>query len=243
MLYRFFELFDLKNIPKAELLLYGAKKTLVALTPPPKSYLEEKLVFALFHHPALQFFWQTALSHETLTWLHELIPPTWIVDPRPLPPHAIIPDLTVDGQPVSSWDQIARASQKGRRLVLKPSGFSPLAWGSRGVSVGHDLSQEAWAAAVNEARSSFNHTPYVLQPFTSGRSFVMPYLDPSTDRLVELEGRVRLSPYYFVTPEEVRLGGILATLCPMDKKILHGMSDAILAPCAVRRTPSQDHAR
>jgi hypothetical protein len=29
------------------------------------------------------------------------------------------------------------------------------------------------------------------------------------------------------------LGGILATIVPADKKIVHGMSEAILAPCAV----------
>ena len=29
------------------------------------------------------------------------------------------------------------------------------------------------------------------------------------------------------------LGGVLATICPADKKIIHGMKDAILAPCAV----------
>ena len=28
------------------------------------------------------------------------------------------------------------------------------------------------------------------------------------------------------------LGGVLATICPADKKIIHGMTDAILAPCA-----------
>ena len=27
------------------------------------------------------------------------------------------------------------------------------------------------------------------------------------------------------------LGGVLATICPADKKIIHGMKDAILAPC------------
>jgi len=26
---------------------------------------------------------------------------------------------------------------------------------------------------------------------------------------------------------------VLATICPADKKIIHGMKDAILAPCAV----------
>jgi hypothetical protein len=29
----------------------------------------------------------------------------------------------------------------------------------------------------------------------------------------------------------VRLGGVLATVCPADKKILHGMPDAVMAPC------------
>ena len=32
---------------------------------------------------------------------------------------------------------------------------------------------------------------------------------------------------------EAKLGGVLATICPADKKIIHGMSDAILAPCAL----------
>jgi hypothetical protein len=42
---------------------------------------------------------------------------------------------------------------------------------------------------------------------------------------------VRLCPYYFVIGDSVKLGGILATVCPADKKLLHGMSDAVMAPC------------
>jgi hypothetical protein len=30
----------------------------------------------------------------------------------------------------------------------------------------------------------------------------------------------------------VELAGILATVCPADKKIIHGMKDAVLVPCA-----------
>ncbi len=244
VVYRFFELFDLKNIPKADLLLYAAKKGLVAMTPPPKTYLEEKLAFALLHHPALRPFWRTALSAETLAVLLAMIPPTWIVDPAPLPPHAIIPGLEIDGEAVTGWEQVSRASQKGRHLILKPSGFSPLAWGSRGVVVGHDRSQDAWAEAVQQAVGGFAQTPYVLQPFISGRPYTMAYWDQTVDKLVELQGRVRLSPYYFSSPHsfssdaQVQLGGVLATFCPMDKKLLHGMSEAILAPCAVRGTAS-----
>ena len=45
-----------------------------------------------------------------------------------------------------------------------------------------------------------------------------------------MKGRVRLCPYYFCGERETKLGGVLATVCPADKKLLHGMRDAILAP-------------
>ena len=52
-----------------------------------------------------------------------------------------------------------------------------------------------------------------------------------------MKGRVRLCPYYFVAGEgdaaRPQPGGVLATIVPADKKIVHGMSDAVLAPCAV----------
>ena len=50
VLYRFFELFDLKNIPKIDLILYAIRKELVVATPPLKHHLEEKMLMALFHH-------------------------------------------------------------------------------------------------------------------------------------------------------------------------------------------------
>ena len=60
LIYRFYELFDLLNIPKSELVQYAVKKDRVAVTPPYKPALEEKLAFALLHHPALQPFWEQA---------------------------------------------------------------------------------------------------------------------------------------------------------------------------------------
>ena len=45
VVYRFFELFDLKNIPKIDLILYAVRKQLVRITPPLKSYLEENCCF------------------------------------------------------------------------------------------------------------------------------------------------------------------------------------------------------
>jgi hypothetical protein len=233
LLYRFFELFDLKNIPKAELMMYAAKKGQVAVTPPYKPALEEKLAFALFHHPELTPFWQQALTTETREHLERLLPRSWILDPRPVPPTAIIPGLTVGGRAISDFRRLAQSSQKERQLVLKPSGFSALAWGSRGVSIGHDLPQVDWAAALEQALQTFSTTPYILQEFHKGRLFESAYLDERTDRVVAMSGRARLSPYYFVVGDKAELGGILATLCSPDKKVIHGMVDAIMAPCAV----------
>jgi len=61
-------------------------------------------------------------------------------------------------------------------------------------------------------------------------------MDESNGAVVRMSGRARLSPYYFVSEGTVELAGILATICPADKKILHGMKDAILVPCAVQPT-------
>ena len=59
------------------------------------------------------------------------------------------------------------------------------------------------------------------------------YFDSARDDLVPMLGRTRLSPYYFVNGGEAKLGGILATVCPLDKKLIHGMRDAVMVPCAV----------
>ena len=131
-----------------------------------------------------------------------------------------------------NWSDLASATQKERHFVIKPSGFSELAWGSRGVSVGHDLPQSEWAAAIDSALKAFPHTPYVLQEFHKGRQYQLDYFDPTTGELRTMAGRARLSPYYFVTGESAELAGILATICPTDKKVIHGMKDAIMIPCA-----------
>ena len=43
---------------------------------------------------------------------------------------------------------------------------------------------------------------------------------------------LRLCPYYFLIAGKARLSGALATFCPPDKKIIHGMTEAIMAPCS-----------
>ena len=234
VLYRFFELFDIKNVPKWELMLYATKKQTVALTPPVKTYLEEKLTFALLHHPALAPFWHRELTPDRFERLRAVLPLTWVLDPRPLPPHASVPGLELAGKPVQSWEQLARLTQKERQLVVKPSGFDPAAWGSRGVRVGHDLPEDQWAATVHQALERFDTTRYVLQRFQSVRRTTVEWYDFAAGEVRRLAGRARLTPYYFVVDDEARLGGVTATVVPIDKKLIHGMVDAVIAPCAVK---------
>ncbi len=236
VLYRFFELFDLPNIPKAELMLYAAKKGTVVLTPPAKPELEEKLAMALFHHPALSVFWRETLGEERFHLLADLFPHTWVLDPAPVPGHAVIPGLAVDGVPVQTWQTLATLGQKARQFVVKPSGFSETAWGSRGVAVGHDMSEENWAEALQGALAAFPHSPHVLQPFHKARKDKAVWIKDG--KPTHMRGRARLCPYYFVGDERAELGGILATVCPEDKKRLHGMTDAVNVPCGVTKSSS-----
>jgi hypothetical protein len=233
VLYRNFELFDLQNIPKNELILYAARHNRVKLTPPPKAPLEEKSAFALFHHAALEPLWRKELGAETFERLRAIFPQTWILDPRPLPPQASIAGLTVNGGPVFDWMQLETLGKGERDYVVKPSGFSDLAWGSRGVKVANDLTREEWRDALAEGLAAFDRTPHILQRFHKGRRVRVDYFDPASGGTRTLDGRVRLCPFYFVVGDTTQLGGILATVAPADKRLIHGMTDAIMAPCSL----------
>jgi hypothetical protein len=83
--------------------------------------------------------------------------------------------------------------------------------------------------------TSYERTPYILQRFHKGKLIRQSYFDRERDEIREYEGRVRLCPYYFVTGEEsVVLGGVLATIAPADKKLIHGMTDAVMTSSILR---------
>lgn len=228
-LYRNFELFDLPNVPKHELFLYAARHNRVKITPPPKASLEEKLAFALFHHHGLQEHWRAELGAELHARLQQLFPRTWVLDPRPMPPQAVIAGLNVGDEPIGDWRRLIDLGKSERDFVVKPSGFSALAWGSRGVKIANDLTREEWTDAIDTALAEFDRTPYILQRFHKGKRLRQSYLDRTTDEVRQFDGRVRLCPYFFVVGErETQLGGILATVAPADKRLIHGMTDAVM---------------
>jgi hypothetical protein len=222
--YRFFELFDLSNIPAAGDLMRNAQAGTVRVTPPFKPYMEEKMWFALFWMRPLREFWRRELTERHFLKLQEVIPYTWLMDPAPLPQHAVIPQLEIH-----EWRELEGFSQKQRELILKISGFSETAWGSRGVELGTDLPQGQWTASLRSALAEFDSHPHILQKFHKGRLVEHPYRDRS-GAMQTMQGRVRLCPYYFLFDGKTHLRGTLATICPADKKLLHGMKDAILTP-------------
>jgi len=230
--YRFFELFDLANVPNSSTLFELAAAKRLRVTPPPKPIFEEKMLFALLWNRNLRAFWRQELGAGFFERLLRLVPYTWLVNPDPLPPHAAIPELNL-----TDWRQLTELSQKERELILKISGFSAHAWGSRGVYLGSDLSHADWAAAVEKALSGFNRSPFVLQRYHRPAAVESAWFDFEQNQVVPMKGRVRLCPYYFVTGDaeaaRAHLGGVLATICPPDKKIIHGMTEAIFAPGCV----------
>ena len=230
-IYRFFELFDLDQVPCSEALFREAIEGKVTVTPPPKAQLEEKLWFALFWMAPLREFWLRQLGERGMAALQRWIPYTWLLNPEPIPPHAVYPRLDIQ-----DWNQLTRFSQKARDLIIKISGFDGRAWGARGVSLGSDLARPDWERAIENALSEFHHHPHILQVYRHSHLSEHPVYNDSGEVHV-MKGRTRLSPYFFVSEGRANLGGVLATICPADKKILHGMSDAVMVPAMISQTP------
>lgn len=234
LVYRFWELFDLSNVPIAEDLMGIKASSTITVTPPMRAFQEEKLAMALFHHGILEDFWKEHLPKRSYTALKAIIPHTWIVDPVSLPPNAVLDAPFVGGKPISKWEQLIEAGKKERNLILKISGFHESAWGARSVTLGSDSSREAWETAIWSAINMAPNSLHILQVYTKPKRVKHSVYDAQGEPYM-MDGRVRLCPYYFVDEQSHRvdLRGILATFCPADKKIIHGMKDASLLPCAL----------
>ena len=228
--YRFFELFDLAQVPAASRIFDAAREGRLRVTPPPKPIFEEKLLFALLWNRNLHEFWRQELGEGFFRRLLSHVPRTWLLDPAPLPPHAAYPGLEL-----TDWRQLKGLSQRDRELILKVSGYSEEAWGARGVSLGSDLSTADWSVAVEKGLAAWPRSPHVLQKFHRPKVVESAWYDFEASVLQPMPGRARLCPYYFVSGDgpsaRAQLGGVLATVVPADKKIVHGMKDGILAPC------------
>jgi len=245
IIYRFFELFDWANIRIGREILEAWQSGAVAIAPPMRHFQEEKLTLALFHHHLLHEYWAESLSGRSRKQLQKLIPRSWTMDPAPLPPGAVLDGPLVGGRLLNDWRDLATASQKERDLIIKISGFHETAWGARSVILGSDCSREEWQQGIDQALQLAPTNLHLLQEYRKPKQTTHPIYnqpaagvpaDLSTEGPAKVEalakaGRLRLCPYYFVVNGAARLSGALATFCPPDKKIIHGMTDAALLPC------------
>ena len=231
--YRFFELFDWENVPNSHALLHLAAVGKVVITPPPKPYLEEKMWFAFLNHPELELSWRSFLSDEVFAGLQALFPPTWLV---------------TDGQrasqqgPLGSWQRLQRTSRRERPYVLKPSGFSALAWGGHGFSRGKDYTTKLWSETIDGLLRQSAYSPYILQEYQHSVPRDISFYDAPSEELRQFTGKTRLCPYYFLKQsptrglgqEEVIFSGALATTVPLSKPVIHGMTDAVMSPTSIK---------
>jgi hypothetical protein len=99
------------------------------------------------------------------------------------------------------------------------------------VVLGSDCSREEWQQGIEHAVELAPANLHLLQSYKKPRRVrhrLFAAAAPHEAR--EVDGRLRLCPYYFIVEGHARLSGALATFCPPDKKIIHGMQDAALLP-------------
>jgi hypothetical protein len=211
--YRFFEMFDWMGLEG----IRNSKEDGVRWEAPLKAYLEEKLWWALFWMKPLEEWWRKELGEGYFKELRALVPRAWPLRPM----------------------ELEGFSQKARELVVKISGFSPRAWGSKGVFLGSDHPKERWVQEVKRALGEWSQQPHLLQKFAHPLSVNHPVWSEERGEMIEGKWRLRLCPYYLVTGEKVELKGALATLCPTDKKLIHGMEEAVLVPVGTKKGPTE----
>jgi len=230
IIYRFFELFDIPNLKTIPFFFEALENEEVELTPPMRAFQEEKLSLGLFHHGMLAQFWSENLPKRSFKALSKAIPKSWVMDHTPLPPTAVLDGPLVGGKPIREWSDLSNASQKERNLIIKISGFHETAWGARSVTLGSDSSKEVWQEGIQQAVEMSENNLHILQEYQKPKRLTHPvYAD--RENVFGMQGRIRLCPYFFVDGETAELAGILATFCPADKKIIHGMRDAAMLPC------------
>ena len=220
-IYRFFEMFDWMSLEG----IRTSWRPDLAMEAPPKAFLEEKLWWALFWMKPLEEWWRRELGEGYFRDLRALVPRAWPLRPMELPPEGVLPELEIH-----RWEDLETFSQRARDLVIKVSGFSPRAWGSRGVTLGSDQPKERWVPELRQALGEWKTQPHLLQRYARLGTVAHPVWNEQTGETEEGRWRLRLCPYYLVSGDKVELKGALGTLCPVDKKLIHGMEDAVLVP-------------
>ncbi len=83
--------------------------------------------------------------------------------------------------PVTDWRALIDLGKSERDYVVKPSGFSELAWGSRGVKIANDLTKDDWTAAIEKALEFVRYDAVHLAALPQEQTLRMPYFDRASE--------------------------------------------------------------
>ena len=142
-----------------------AQKAAVTVTPPFKPYLEEKMWFALFWLQPLREFWRRELGDKYFLKLQEVIPYTWLLDPTPLPQHAVIPRLEIH-----DWREAAQAQPERARPVVQGERIFAARLGQPGYRARRRSCRTRNGSSESRMRSTHSkQAPTIMQRFHKGR--------------------------------------------------------------------------
>jgi hypothetical protein len=192
-----------RHTPKRSSLILGLIKAReVFLVNVWKDYLEDKRILALVHHPEASGIISNQLSGEELDTLRRLIPKSWVLDSRML-------------------KDLHGLSRGTRTYYLKKA----RSFGSKELYDGQQLSARQWESACRRAAAEGD---WILQEAVRGRPSIIRYLDPSSLKVKEMRGYLRVSPYYFrLSDGQMHLADVLVTARPQRSRV-HGASDSAL---------------
>lgn len=153
--------------------------------------------------------------------LRQHILPTWRLT-------EIVPDDFPT--PVKEWDQLADLPKSQRKFVLKRVGAHPEASWARSVFFLDDMSKEGVRQLLRRCARE-KSAWWVIQSLVVGKKFHQEFADFSAKKMVSMDGRVRLTPYY-----DFRTGKLLSAKATIRPRTLylHGATDAINTAVAVR---------
>lgn len=255
VIYRYFQLFFERKASETYGRLFQAhgRGMVDLISTPHAPALEEKLWFALWHHPLLRDTFVNAIPvderDETVALLDQLLPAGWVLDPALREAHShpwlqLLPSFVrPSGQPLRSFGELLTFSQGDRaELLIKASGGSAKSTRCGGIVIGAAGSNKSWRDMVEQALAEFPETRYVLQRYYAPQTVEFPAYSFARGVHEPFKAAVRLNPFYANLPrpnrasherlEHTVLMGGVATICPADRSKLHGAADAVSTPIA-----------
>ena len=123
---------------------------------------------------------------------------------------------------------------KGARPVVESERILATGVGQPWYLVRLDLAHAEWEKRIESALATFESAPTILQKFHKGKTVRAALLGCRLRRAENHERPRAPLSVLLVEPDKVKMRGALATIVPADKKFLHGMRDAILAPTSAQ---------